>query len=103
MTNVRFDRARMGNIRGWGGPLTPSWHKMTLRLQHRILERMREFGIIAVLPAFAGHVPRALTRIYPNANVTKIDKWNKFSDEYCWSVNFFFFRIQIPEEKRKLT
>ncbi|XP_043288874.1 alpha-N-acetylglucosaminidase [Venturia canescens] len=75
--------ARMGNIRGWGGPLSPSWHELTLQLQHRILTRMRELGIIPVLPAFAGHVPRALTRIYPSANVTKIEKWNKFADKYC--------------------
>lgn len=30
--------------------------------QHRILDRMRSFGMIPVLPAFAGHVPKALTR-----------------------------------------
>lgn len=30
--------------------------------QHRILERMRSFGMTAVLPAFAGHVPKAITR-----------------------------------------
>lgn len=30
--------------------------------QHRILDRMRSFGMIPVLPAFAGHVPKAITR-----------------------------------------
>lgn len=75
----------MGNIRGWGGPLTPSWHQHTINLQHRILDRMRELGIVPVLPAFAGHVPRAFTRIYPEANVTKIDTWNDFEEPYCWS------------------
>lgn len=52
----------MGNIRGWGGPLPQSWHQQSLILQKQILARMRELGIIPVLPAFAGHVPRAFKR-----------------------------------------
>ena len=76
----------MGNIRGWGGPLSPSWHNHTVQLQHSILKRMRELGIIPVLPAFAGQVPRDFTRVFPNANVTKVKQWNKFEDEYCWYV-----------------
>lgn len=77
-------RARMGNIRGFGGPLSSNWHNRTIRLQHRILRRMRELGIVPVLPAFAGHVPRAFARLFPNVNMTKIDPWNKFNDKYCW-------------------
>lgn len=53
---------RMGNIRGWGGPLPQSWHDHTLILQKKILGRMRELGMIPVLPAFAGLVPRAFKR-----------------------------------------
>lgn len=49
----------MGNIRGWGGPLSEAWHNKSLALQHKILNRMRSFGMIPILPAFAGHVPRA--------------------------------------------
>ncbi|KOX75831.1 Alpha-N-acetylglucosaminidase, partial [Melipona quadrifasciata] len=75
--------SRMGNIRGFGGPLTPTWHEKSLRLQHRIVQRMRELGIIPVLPAFAGHVPRAFPRLFPNVNVTKSTAWNQFSDKYC--------------------
>lgn len=52
----------MGNIRGWAGPLSKEWHKRSIVLQKQILERMRSFGIIPVLPAFAGHVPRAIKR-----------------------------------------
>lgn len=74
----------MGNIRGFGGPLSRNWHNRTVHLQHKILRRMRELGIVPVLPAFAGHVPRAFSRLFPNANMTKIDPWNKFEDEYCW-------------------
>ncbi|XP_057318664.1 alpha-N-acetylglucosaminidase [Microplitis mediator] len=75
--------SRMGNIRGWGGPLSFSWHNHTIVLQHKILNRMRELGIIPVLPAFAGHVPRPFSRIYPAANVSKIGVWNDFDDIYC--------------------
>ena len=59
---VLYFRARMGNINGWGGPLPPSWHIYQINLQHRILMRMREFGMIPVLPAFAGHVPKSLPK-----------------------------------------
>ncbi|XP_046825310.1 alpha-N-acetylglucosaminidase isoform X1 [Vespa crabro] len=74
---------RMGNIRGFGGSLTNHWHYQSIRLQHRILQRMRELGIIPVLPAFAGYVPRAFARLFPNAKMVKIDSWNKFEDRYC--------------------
>lgn len=74
----------MGNIRGFGGPLSSNWHNHTVRLQHQILRRMRDLGIVPVLPAFAGHVPRAFVRLFPNANMTKIDPWNNFEDKYCW-------------------
>lgn len=74
----------MGNIRGFGGPLSTNWHNRTIRLQHQILRRMRDLGIVPVLPAFAGHVPRAFVRLFPNANMTKIDPWNQFEDKYCW-------------------
>ncbi|XP_071545524.1 alpha-N-acetylglucosaminidase isoform X2 [Panulirus ornatus] len=73
---------RMGNIRGWGGPLSPSWHNQTLTLQHQILARMRQFGMTPVLPAFAGHVPAGLTRLYPEANVTRLEAWGHFTDPY---------------------
>lgn len=57
-----FSRARMGNMRGWGGPLPDSWIEGQLALQHKILARMRELGMTPVLPGFAGHVPKAITR-----------------------------------------
>lgn len=74
----------MGNIRGWGGPLTPSWHRHTIELQHKILNRMRNLGMRSILPAFSGQVPRALAKHFPNATMTKMGKWNTFQDQYCW-------------------
>lgn len=49
----------MGNLRGWGGPLSEFWHNKSLDLQHKIVKRLREFGVITILPGFAGIVPRA--------------------------------------------
>ncbi|XP_037349611.1 alpha-N-acetylglucosaminidase [Talpa occidentalis] len=76
---------RMGNLHTWGGPLPNSWHLKELYLQHRILDRMRSFGMIPVLPAFAGHVPRALTRVFPRINVTQMGSWGHFNCSYSCS------------------
>lgn len=53
----------MGNIRGWGGPLSRRWHQKSVILQKKILTRMREFGITPVLPGFNGQVPQAFKRL----------------------------------------
>ncbi|XP_032177070.1 alpha-N-acetylglucosaminidase [Mustela erminea] len=76
---------RMGNLHTWGGPLPRSWHLKQLYLQHRILDRMRSFGMIPVLPAFAGHVPKALTRVFPQINVTQLGSWGHFNCSYSCS------------------
>lgn len=60
---------RMGNIAGHDGPLTPSWHTGQLALQHKILDRMQTFGITPICPAFAGFVPKAILRVYPDAKL----------------------------------
>lgn len=52
----------MGNMHGWGGPLPARWYSQQVDLQHRILQRMRDFGMTPVLPAFAGHVPANITK-----------------------------------------
>lgn len=59
----------MGNIHGWGGPLPSSWKAQQLLLQHKILNLMKSLGMIPVLPAFAGHVPAAISRVYPKVSV----------------------------------
>ncbi|XP_071452084.1 alpha-N-acetylglucosaminidase [Hetaerina americana] len=76
---------RMGNIRGWGGSVSidSPWYTTSFELQHKILDRMRSIGMVPVLPAFAGHVPRAFQRLYPEANFTKMSIWNNFPDKYC--------------------
>ncbi|EMP40511.1 Alpha-N-acetylglucosaminidase [Chelonia mydas] len=73
---------RMGNLHTWAGPLPLSWNLKQLYLQYRILERMRSLGMIPVLPAFAGHVPRGVLRVFPRINVTQLRSWSKFDCTY---------------------
>ncbi|XP_075223790.1 N-acetyl-alpha-glucosaminidase [Lycorma delicatula] len=78
-----FSWGRMGNMRGWGGPLSSSWHDRSINLQIQILDQMRNIGITPVLPAFAGQVPRSFKRLFPNSTLEPLPKWNHFSDKYC--------------------
>jgi alpha-N-acetylglucosaminidase len=52
----------MGNIKRYGGGLTPAWHSDQVELQKKILNRYSELGIVYVLPAFSGFVPDAFRR-----------------------------------------
>ena len=73
---------RMGNIKGWGGPLDDSWVVAQRDLQLQILNKTREFGMINVLPGFAGHVPNALKLRFPNAKFIKNANWGHFNKTY---------------------
>lgn len=76
---------RMLNIDYWGGPLPQSWLDGQLKLQQKITARERELNMRPVLPAFAGHVPAELKRIYPDAKITKLEAWAGYPDEYACS------------------
>ena len=79
---------RMANIDGWNGPLPMEWFDNQVELQKKILARERELNMKPVLPAFAGHVPAALKRIYPEANIQHLGKWAGFADTYrCYFLN----------------
>lgn len=73
---------RMGNIKGWGGPLDKDWRAGQLQLQTQILQRMRELGMMPVLPGFSGHVPAGLTSVYPHANFSTTRSWGNFNSTY---------------------
>ena len=73
---------RMGNIRGWGGPLDDGWIKKQADIQKQVVERIRQFGMINILPGFAGHVPKGLQRIYPSAKLTRNAQWGRFGANY---------------------
>eukprot|EP00054_Salpingoeca_dolichothecata_P008009 m.45743 g.45743 ORF g.45743 m.45743 type:complete len:799 (+) comp17449_c0_seq1:3-2399(+) len=73
---------RMGNIRGWGGPMDADWRSGQANLQQQILNRTREYGMINVLPGFSGHVPAAIKRLYPNATLFRSHSWGGFNETY---------------------
>jgi hypothetical protein len=54
---------RMGNLKGWMGPLSPHWMQAQRDLQKRIVHRMREYGMRTVLPAFSGLVSLSSTGV----------------------------------------
>ena len=89
---------RMSNLDHWGGPLPQSWLDHQLELQKKIVKREREFGMTPVLPAFAGHVPAALKKVYPDAKISKLGFWGGFEDKYRSSfldpLDPLFLKIQ---------
>jgi len=74
---------RMGNIRGWGGPLPIEWVEKQFELGKTIFNRMRELGMKPVLPVFAGHVPSKMAEVYPEANIAPSHRWAQMVDDYC--------------------
>ena len=99
---------RMANIDGWNGPLPMEWLDSQAELQKKILARERELNMTPVLPAFAGHVPAALKRIYPDANIQYLGKWAGFDDSYrCHFLNpeeplFAEIQKSFLEEQEKM-
>lgn len=73
---------RMTNMDKWQGGLPDSWLNNQEELQKKIVARERELGMKPVLPAFAGHVPQALTKKYPSAKISMMSSWGGFEDEY---------------------
>ena len=71
---------RMLNLDKWGGPLPMSWLEGQEALQQKIVARERELGMKPVLPAFAGHVPEALSRLYPEAGIERMSDWAGFDE-----------------------
>lgn len=79
---------RMCNLDGWQSPLPKEWLSSQAALQEQIVAREREFNMRPVLPAFAGHVPTALKRVYPNIKTTRVSEWGGFADQYrCTFLN----------------
>ncbi len=66
----------MGNMDGWGGPLSKEFMKFHEKLQKKILARERSLGMTPVLPSFTGHVPPSFTEHYPDAKVNLV-QWGE--------------------------
>ena len=73
---------RMANIDVWCGPLPKEWLDGQVVLQQKILARERALNMRPVLPAFAGHVPKQLTELFPKADIKRLDPWDGFGEDY---------------------
>lgn len=68
----------MGNLEGWGGPVTDDMINRQMLLQKKIIARMRELGIEPVLQGFYGMVPSSLHEKFPSAKIIEQGKWGQF-------------------------
>lgn len=66
---AHFPWMRMGNISGIDGPLPQEWHDGQIELQHKILKRMKSLGMKPICPGFAGFVPKAMKRVFPDVEL----------------------------------
>lgn len=68
----------MGNLEGWGGPVTQAMIDDRTALERKILARMRELGIEPVMQGFYGMVPASLARKFPSARIIDQGRWGGF-------------------------
>lgn len=65
----------MGNLEGWGGPVSDTIIDQQVQLQKNILNRMKELGIEPVMQGFYGMVPNTLKQKYPLSAIIDQGKW----------------------------
>ncbi|MBP3203454.1 MAG: alpha-N-acetylglucosaminidase [Bacteroidales bacterium] len=86
---------RMANLDGFQGPLPQGWLEGQKALQGQIVARERELGMTPVLPGFAGHVPGAIARMFPEADIQNLSSWCGFEPTFFLnSEDPLFPRIQ---------
>jgi len=73
---------RMGNLMKFEGPLPQAWHEDQIKLQHRILKRLRELGMHPIAPGFGGFVPASIKRLYPDIVLRRIEWGGGFPPGY---------------------
>ena len=80
-----FPWNRMGNVTGWNGPPPATYYEKQIDLAHKIIERMRLLDMHPIVPAFAGFVPPAIKRLYPEENIRQLS-WGGFEDKYKTNI-----------------
>ena len=83
----------MGNLDGWGGPLSKHWMESHRHLQQKILQRERALGMKPVLPAFTGHVPAGFQQRFPSAKLKRTNWKNGFADTYILDSRDSLFTV----------
>lgn len=69
----------MGNLEGWGGPVSDRMIGHWTNLQTKILAGMKELGIKPVMQGFTGLVPSTLKKHYPDAKIIDQGMWWGFT------------------------
>ncbi len=77
---------RMGNVNKHGGPAPKSYYTKSVTLQKQLLQRMRELGMMPIVPAFSGYVPDALKRVMPDAGIIDMAPWCGFTKDYSTHI-----------------
>ncbi|NLF41930.1 MAG: alpha-N-acetylglucosaminidase, partial [Bacteroidales bacterium] len=88
---------RMGNLDGFLGPLPQYYIDHQFELQKKILERERSFDMTPVLPAFAGHVPKAIKDNFPDAKITSLGSYgvgDQYQAYFLDPMDSLFIKIQ---------
>lgn len=78
---------RMGNLRGFGAlsdiQELNSFLDYSSQLQQKVVLEYQKLGINFAIPSFAGHVPVAFERLFPNTTFQRASGWNGFPKENC--------------------
>lgn len=77
---AHFPWNRMGNIGGWDGPPPVTFYDKQISLTHNMLNRMRELEMHPVVHAFAGFVPKGISRVFPEEKVRELG-WGGFNEK----------------------
>jgi alpha-N-acetylglucosaminidase len=72
---------KMGNITRLNSPLPGSFFDKQIKLNHQILDRLKEMKMHPIVQAFAGFVPDGIKRLYPDIKLRDLD-WGGFTKEY---------------------
>ena len=69
----------MGNLEGFGGPVSQAFIDRQTDLQKKMLRRMRELGMQPVFQGFYGMVPNSLKEKIPQAHILEQGEWCGFA------------------------
>ncbi|MCI2081824.1 MAG: alpha-N-acetylglucosaminidase [Bacteroidales bacterium] len=95
---AHFPWMRMGNMSKLDGNESEKWFKAQIKLEHKILGRMRGLGMKPLCQGFAGFVPEAMKEVYPNVDITETH-WAGFRNYMLSPKDSLFAEI----EKRYIT
>lgn len=87
-----FPWMRMGNMCAQDGGMSRRWHEKQIRLEHRILRKMRSLGMSPVFQGFAGFVPEAIESHFPEVRITRND-WHGLHNQLLHAHDSLFQSI----------